>query len=80
MTVVSTLVAVVAMATCYIYFQLAWNIDFVLVTPVFLTAGIFVLGVRPLRSAIVAGVVISILIYGVFHVLGVDLPTEITGL
>lgn len=74
------LVAAVAMATCYIYFLLAWNIDFLLVTPVFMAGGTYALGVRPIRSAIIAGIVITAVVYGIFHVLGVDIPTEITGL
>lgn len=73
-------IAVSAMAICYVYFQLAWNIDFLLVTPVFLAGGTYVLGVRPLRSAIVAGVVITAVVYGLFRILGIELPTEITGL
>lgn len=73
-------VGAAAMALCYIYFELAWRIDFVLVTPFFLTGATYVLGIRPLRSAAVAGVVITIVIYGLFRLLGIELPTEIVGL
>ena len=41
------LVAVTAMATCYVYFLLAWSVDFLLVTPVFLAGGTYVLRSGP---------------------------------
>lgn len=71
------LVAVIALALCYLYFQLAWNLDFLLISPVFLAGATFFLGVRPLRSAIVAGVLITIVIYGLFRLIGIELPTVI---
>jgi hypothetical protein len=58
---------------------MAWRIDFILVTPFFMAGGTYVLGIRPLRSAIVAGVVITIVIYGLFRVIGIELPTNIVG-
>jgi len=73
------LIAAVAMAICYVYFELAWRIDFIVVTPIFLAGGTYVLGVRPLRSAIVAGVVITVVIYGLFRLLGIELPSRIIG-
>ena len=71
------LVAFVAMALCYLYFQLAWNFDFLLVSPVFLAAATYWLGVRPLRSAIVAGLLVTVVIYGLFRLIGIELPTVI---
>ena len=73
-------IAAGAMATCYVYFELAWRIDFLLVTPVFMTGGIYVLGIRPLRSAIVASLVITVVVYGLFRVIGIELPSRILGL
>jgi len=72
-------IAAGAMAVCYLYFTLAWKIDFILVTPVFMAGGTYLLGIRPLRSAIVAGVVITIVIYGLFRLIGIELPTNIVG-
>jgi len=70
-------IAIVAMAVCYLYFELAWRIDFMLVTPVFLAGATYVLGVRPLRSAILAGVLIAIVVYGLFWLIGIDLPMNV---
>lgn len=73
-------IAVVVLGGCYLYFELAWRIDFLLVTPFFLAGATFALGVRPLRSAIVAGVVITAVIYGVFWAIGIPLPENVLGL
>ena len=72
-------VAVVALAICYVYFLLAWNLDFLLVSPVFLAGATYWLGVRPLRSSIIAGVSITVVIYGLFRLIGIELPTIIPG-
>ncbi len=72
-------VAVGAMMICYVYFELAWRIDFLLVTPVFIAGGTYVLGIRPARSAIVAGLIITIVIYVLFRLIGLELPTRIIG-
>jgi cobalamin synthase len=74
------IVAVIALVACYAFFELAWQIDFLLITPVFLTAGTWLLGVRPLRSAIVAAVLITVVVFGLFWVIGIDLPTNVIGL
>ena len=74
------LIAVVSMVLCYVYFELAWRFDFIIVTPVFLAGATYVLGVRPLRSAIVAGLIITAVIYGVFRLIGIELPSEILGI
>lgn len=66
-----------AMFACYLYFELAWRVDFILVTPFFLAGATFALGVRPLRLAIVAGVVITLLIYGIFWIIGIPLPVNV---
>lgn len=73
-------IAAGAMAVCYVYFEMAWRIDFILVTPFFMAGGTYVLGIRPLRSAIVAGVIITVTIYGLFRLIGIELPTNIVGL
>jgi len=73
-------IAVGAMAACELYFELAWRIDFLLVTPLFVAGASYALGVRPLRSALLAGVVTSGVIYGVFRLIGIRLPTETLGL
>lgn len=73
------LVVFVVVALCYLYFQLAWTLDFLLVTPVFLAGATFWLGVRPLRAAIIAGLSITAVIYGLFRLIGIELPSTILG-
>lgn len=73
-------VAVGAMAACYLYFELAWRVDFLLVTPVFMAGATYLLGIRPLRSAVVAGVTITLVIYGLFRLIGIELPSNVLGL
>lgn len=70
-------VAIGAMAVCYLYFELAWRIDFLLVTPIFLAGATYVLGVRPLRAAVLAGVLIAVVVYGMFWLIGIDLPMNV---
>ena len=72
-------IALGAMGASYLYFELAWRVDFLLVTPVFLAGGTFALGVRPLRSAIIAGLVITALVYGIFWAIGIPLPENVLG-
>ena len=73
-------IAASAMAICYVYFELAWRIDFLLVTPIFIAGATYVLGIRPVRSAIVASLLITVVIYGLFRIIGIELPTHIIGL
>lgn len=50
--------------------------EFVFWTPIFLAIGMHLLGVRPWRSAIIAGVVIGLVIFGLFRVIGITLPSN----
>ena len=67
----------IAAVVSYIYFELAWRFDFLLVTPVFLAAGIYILGIRPLRTAVIAGVIITVTLFGLFRLIGIHLPSFI---
>lgn len=53
--------------------------DFLIWTVVFLTLGMAILGVRPLTSAITAGVIVSFVIFGLFLLIGIDLPQSVIG-
>lgn len=64
-------------AVCYIYFKLAWTFDFLLVTPVFLAVAIYVLGIRSLRTIIIAAVTIPVTLFGLFRLIGIYLPSII---
>lgn len=74
------LIALGILATCLVYYHLAWSFDFLLVTPFFMAAATYLLGVRPARTAIITGVVITITVYVMFRLIGIRLPAEIVGL
>ena len=67
----------VVVVVCYVYFLLAWRYDFLLVTPIFLAAGIYSFGIRPLRTVIIGGIVITLTIFGLFRLIGIYLPSYI---
>lgn len=49
--------------------------EFLFWTPVFMSAGMYLLGVRPLRSALTAAIIITLVIFGLFRVIGIMLPS-----
>jgi len=71
------IIPAIAAVACYIYFELAWRFDFLLVTPIFLATGVYVLGIRPLRMAVIAGVIITVTLFGLFRLIGIYLPSYI---
>jgi len=71
------IVPVIVVAVCFGYFKVAWEIDFLLVTPVMMAIGTYALGVRPITTAIIAGVIMTITIYGLFWAIGIELPTNL---
>lgn len=72
-------IAVCAMVLCYLYFELAWRFGFLLVTPVFMAGATYALGARPARTAIVSGIVITAIIYGLFRLINIELPSSLLG-
>jgi putative tricarboxylic transport membrane protein len=71
------IIPIIVCVLCYIYFELAWRIDFLLVTPVAIAAGVYTLGIRPLRTALISGVLITVAIFGLFRLIGIYLPSFI---
>lgn len=71
-------VALVTAVTAYAYFLLAWQVDFLAITPIFLCAAMYTLGVRPLRTAIIVSVIGTGTIFGLFFLLGIRLPSFLT--
>ncbi len=60
-----------------IYFYLIIEIGFLLVSPVFLSAFIFALGLRSWSGCLSSGAVMTVLVYGLFKLIGIDLPPGI---
>lgn len=50
--------------------------EFILWTPIFLAIGMHFLGVRPAASALVAGVIVGLAIFGLFWLIGITLPSN----
>lgn len=65
------------LAGSYAYFELMLRLGFLPVTPVFLFALMYVLGLRAIRSALGASLVMTAAIYGLFRLIGVSLPAGI---
>ncbi len=76
-TWIDWLLAVAMMAICLGYFHLAWEIDFLLVTPFVMAAAVFLLGVRPFWAAGLAGLVTTGIVYGLFRLIGIRLPSNL---
>lgn len=62
---------------CYVYFELSQVIGFLLVSPVFLFVLIYFLGVRPWTSALASGAIMTVIVYGLFRMLGIAMPQGI---
>ena len=65
------------LVACGIYFYLILGVGFLLVSPVFLSFFIYMLRMRPWTSCAAAGVVMTVLVYGLFRVIGIELPPGI---
>lgn len=59
---------------CYAYFLLWEPVGFLPISAVLLCILIYLLGARPRSSAVLAGVVVWLGMYGIFRALGVELP------
>ena len=77
------IIPIIVCVLCYIYCNCAKMslkgifIDFLLVTPVAIAAGVYTLGIRPLRTALISGVLITVAIFGLFRLIGIYLPSFI---
>ena len=49
--------------------------EFIVWTPIFFAIGMYLLGVRPLSSAILTGAVVGVVIFGLFTLIGIELPS-----
>ncbi len=67
--------ALLVLVICYAYFYLAWNIDFLIISPIFLAFSSYMLGVRPVSSAIISGVIVGCVIFFLFKLIGIELPS-----
>ena len=66
-----------ALIGCYVYFALSQLIGFLLVSPVFLFVLMYSLGVRPWTTAAAAGAIMTVIVYGLFRMLGIAMTQGI---
>jgi hypothetical protein len=71
------LFSIVVLVGCGAYFYLILEIGYLLVSPFFLFVFVYFLGLRPWSSALIAGAVTAVLVYGLFKLIGIDLPPGI---
>jgi hypothetical protein len=71
------LVALTVLLSCYLYFAATWQTEFLLVTPLFVAAATYAFGVRPIWMSIVAGLVTTLVIFVLFRLIGIELPSHI---
>jgi hypothetical protein len=53
------------------------EIGFLIVTPFFLLLAMYVLGLRPWRKTLIIAVPMTVIVYGIFRVMGIALPPGI---
>ena len=68
----STIIAVIC---CLVYFKIMTVAGFLLATPFFLLFSMYVLGIKSLRTLLIAAFVITGIVYIVFRLMGIELPT-----
>jgi hypothetical protein len=73
-------VALVVVLGCYLYFAVTWQTEFLLVTPLFVAVATYALGVRPIWMSIAAGLVTTVIIFALFRLIGIELPSRVIGL
>jgi hypothetical protein len=69
--------AVIAVVGSWLYFSLMREIGFLIVTPFFLLLAMYVLGLRPWRKTLIIAVPMTVIVYGIFRVMGIALPPGI---
>ena len=66
-----------ALIGCYVYFELSQLIGFLLVSPVFLFVLMYFLGVRPWTTAAASSAIMTVIVYGLFRMLGIAMTQGI---
>ncbi len=74
LTFKSLLSAVLAVVVSWVYFAAMREIGFLIVTPFFLLLAMYVLGLRPWRKTFIIAVPMTVIVYGIFRVMGIALP------
>jgi len=65
---------VLAIICSLVYFKAMTGIGFLIATPLFLLISMYVLGVKSLRSLLTVSILISVVVYAIFRIMGIELP------
>ena len=65
---------IIAVFFCFVYFKAMTMAGFIIATPLFILLSMYALGIKSWRSLILASVLITGIVYGVFRIMGITLP------
>ncbi|MFQ5842016.1 MAG: tripartite tricarboxylate transporter TctB family protein [Thermodesulfobacteriota bacterium] len=74
LTVKSVLATVLAVVVSWLYFMAMKRIGFLIVTPLYLLFAMYVLGSQSWRYSIVVAALMTVIVYGIFRIMGIELP------
>ena len=68
-------VIIIAFIICsFIYFKAMTGIGFLIATPLFLLISMYALGIKSLQSLLTVSFLMSVVIYVIFRIMGIQLP------
>lgn len=70
----SVLATVLAVVVSWLYFIAMKRIGFLIVTPFYLLFAMYVLGSQSWRYSIVVAALMTLIVYGIFRIMGIELP------
>lgn len=74
LTVSGFLSAVLAVVVSWGYFAFMSEIGFLIATPAFLLLAMYALGLKPWRHVIIVALLLTVIVYAIFALMGIELP------
>ena len=65
---------VLAVFYCWVYFKSMTAVGFLVTTPFFLLSSMYILGLKSWRSLMAASILITVIVYAIFSIMGIELP------
>ena len=66
---------ILAVIVSWAYFAAMRKIGFLIATPFYLFIAMYVLGLKPLRNVLITAVSMTVIVYFIFRVMGIELPS-----
>jgi len=76
-TFISFISSFLAVIVCWLYFELMKKIGFLIISPIFLLFFIYALGLKSWRKCIASAAIMTVIVYLIFSILGIELPQGI---